>query len=102
MCFWLREQINNYPVTNHWVALAKTNCKFDLDMVQSQLAIAFINFACSSKTLPAKMKSWLEHNSNFIAQWKSILADLHNAQTVDFAMLTVAIKQLVNFAELCS
>ena len=36
--------INKYPVGNQWVALAKTNCKFDLDKVQSQLAIAFINF----------------------------------------------------------
>ena len=99
---WLREVINRYPVSNHWSALAKTNCKFDLDKVQSQIAIAFIDFECSARTLPAKMKAWLNHHDEFMQRWNSILADLHDAQVVDFAMLTVAIKQLVDFMDTCS
>ena len=48
------------------------------------------------------MKAWLNHHDEFMQRWNSILADLHDAQVVDFAMLTVAIKQLVDFMDTCS
>jgi glutamate dehydrogenase len=96
---WLREQINSYAVTNHWVALAKTNAKLELDRVQSKLAIAIINFSCDAKTPQVKMRQWVLNHEDFISHWHDIVHDFKNASTLDFAMISVAINQLVRFAD---
>ncbi len=98
---WLRDVINSHSVSNRWVALAKANCKIDLDRVQSLLSVAFINFESKAKTLPAKMKAWLSEHEEFVSRWDIMLQDLKLVDSVNFAMLTVALKELLLFAESC-
>ncbi|MBA2653516.1 MAG: NAD-glutamate dehydrogenase [Gammaproteobacteria bacterium] len=96
---WFREKINDYPVDNHWAVLARADYKGDLDYLQRILTVSVIKFAGRSKHIDDHVNKWLESNKKHIARWKAVLGELRSTNTNEFAMLTVAMRGLLELAQ---
>ncbi len=91
---WFRDQINAYPVSNHWSILAKAACKADLDWVQRALTAQVL--ADQARSIPGKVNHWFDLHETVIGRWKSIISDLRSAEAMEFSILFVAIRELMD------
>lgn len=96
---WFRDRINDHPVTNKWSVLAKAAFKSDLDWIQRELTASVIQSDPSLKNTPQKVDTWLERFSDLITRWRSILIELRNEEGTDFAIVSVAIRELFDLAQ---
>lgn len=94
---WFRDQINEYPVGDRWTVLAKAAYKCDLDWVQRALTVSVL-LHTQERSIPGKVKSWLERHDEQIQRWNEIIADLHSADSKEFAILFVAIRELLDLS----
>lgn len=94
---WFRDQINAYPVTDRWSVLAKAAYKGDLDWVQRALTVGVLRI--KARSIPGKVNAWLERHTDSIDRWKSIISDLRSSERKEFAILFVAIRELLDLAE---
>lgn len=95
---WFRDQINAYPVGNHWSVLAKAAYKGDLDWVQRALTVGVLRV--KARSIPGKVKLWFSRHEDGITRWKSIISELRSSETPEFAILFVAIRELLDLAEM--
>lgn len=93
---WFRDQINEFPVSSHWSVLAKASYKGDLDWVQRELTVSVIR--CEARSIPGKISEWFERHQQAVARWNAIVADMRSSDTVEFAVLFVALKELIELA----
>lgn len=97
---WFREKINDYPVDNHWAVLARADYKGDLDYLQRVLTENVIKLLTGTgQPLKEALNRWFEENKKYISRWKRILGELKSSNTNEFAMLTVAMRSLLELAQ---
>lgn len=96
---WFREKINDYPVDNHWAVLARADYKGDLDYLQRALTVSVIKINSNTKNTDELVEQWMSENRKSISRWKSILSSLRSTNTNEFAMLTVAMRGLLELAQ---
>ncbi len=95
---WFREQINSYPITNHWGVLARAAYKADLDSLQRAILASAISTYSKGLNLQQHVKSWLQKKSDHVKRWEAMVTDLRNSTVYEFSMLTVAMRELVELA----
>ncbi len=96
---WFRDQINAYPVESRWAVLAKAAYKGDLDWVQRKITIGVLNLETKAKTVDSRINAWMEKHRGLIDRWCGVLADLRSAEIKDFAILSVATRELSDLAQ---
>lgn len=96
--FWFREQIDAYPSGTRWAILAKASYKGDLDNIQRDLTRAIIEFETKARSIPGRLRAWIEHHADTIDRWNTILASLRGMDAKDFAILSIAIRNLKDLA----
>lgn len=96
--FWFRERVNAYPIDNRWAVLARAAYKGDLDWIQRELTVRVL-LDTEARSIPGKINEWLAKHENLIQRWQSILADMRSADTKEFAILFVAIRDLLDLTE---
>jgi glutamate dehydrogenase len=90
---WLREQVSELQVRNHWQAMASFSLRNDLHEQQKSLARMVIT--SGSKAHGRRTLShWLNENAASCDRFLSLIADFKASRDVDFAMLSVAISQV--------
>ena len=97
---WFREKINAYPVDNHWAVLARASFKSDLDMQQRALTLSVLKHPGKSKDVAQRIDAWFAQHQPLIERWQRVLADLRSGTVIDSAMLSVAIRELMDLAEI--
>ena len=95
---WLREKIAALPGGAHWQTLARGAMLDDLSSLQRTICAEVLaggaDIAAPSKLIAA----WQDRNRRSIDRAAQLLAELHGAQAVDTAMLSVALRELRNLA----
>ncbi|WP_135080737.1 NAD-glutamate dehydrogenase [Terasakiella sp. SH-1] len=91
---WMRATGEQLGLKNHWQKLAVGALIEDLYTYQSTLTYAAID-ECKSGCDPiVGLDQWIEKNQTVVDQTDQMLAEMKTTPGVDFAMLTVAAKQL--------
>jgi len=97
---WFASQLTQLKVESHWQALARETFMDDLDWQHRALTVNVLNcmreMACD---LEGCKTDWLARNSVHIARWQQVLNQLKNADSVDFAMYSVATRELFDLAQ---
>lgn len=98
---WFRDQISAYNEDNRWVALAKSTYKADLDIIQQQLTISVLQQVGNlTKNGEEQVDSWFERYHARIERWWQIIADIRSTDAKEFAILSVAIRELAGLAQI--
>ncbi|WP_252271570.1 NAD-glutamate dehydrogenase [Pseudomonas subflava] len=96
---WYLQQITGLPVENNWQALAREAFRDDLDGQQRAITIAVLQMAEGPKDIEERVAYWLEQHKTLVQRWLAMLAELRAATGTDYAMYTVASRELMDLAQ---
>jgi len=95
---WLRAKVASLPSASHWQALAKAALRDDLAGMQCQLTADALRGAAENGDLEQAIAAWEEGNRPLLERFRQVHADLRAHNTLDLAMISVAMKELRNIA----
>ena len=96
---WLRDQIAKLPAETHWQTLAQGALRDDLYSEQRELTAEVLKPGTEDGDAEALIDTWMEENRSAVERANSILSDLKEAETLDIAMLSVALREIRNLTE---
>ncbi len=91
---WMRATGEQLGLKNHWQKLAVGALIEDLYSYQSELTHKALDAQAKGASAVDGISTWIEANQIFVDQTDQMLAEMKNTPGMDFAMLTVAAKQL--------
>ncbi len=89
-------RLSEVKVESSWQALAREAFLDDLDKQLRKLALRLVEARQRGAVPPAE--DWLQLTSNTGKRWLAMVTDLENSTGGDFAMFSVAVKELVDLA----
>lgn len=90
---WLKSRIIHLPLNNSWDALARECLRDDLDAQHQQLVIKILQ--ADGATAKEKLAYWQKSNQEVLANWQNTLTSLEVEHDLSFAMLFVAVRELM-------
>jgi len=97
---WFATQLIEMKIDNQWQAMARETFMDDLDWQHRALTVNVIHCMRDMKCdLEGCKQAWQEQNAPYIDRWRRVLAQLQNSDSVDFAMYSVAIRELFDLAQ---
>ncbi|MCY0966503.1 NAD-glutamate dehydrogenase [Parathalassolituus penaei] len=96
---WFGQQINGLPATSHWEALARESLRDDLDWQQRSLTVGVMTGLQQGEALSAALERWQNDQSLLFSRWQTMLADLKATDHMEFAMVAVALRELLDLAQ---
>lgn len=99
--YWFRSFIDQYASDTHWMILAKASYKGDLDWIQRVLghSLAETLSGQSAQFSKKALESWLSKHAAHLQRWYDVCQRLKSAERREFAMLTVAVRELSDIAK---
>ena len=96
---WFRQQINAYVGgDSYWVFLAKSFYKAELDTLQRKLTSEVLRHVKPHADITEQVDAWLERRQLLVDRWRNLLTDLRNSGVKEFAIISVAIRELSHLA----
>lgn len=96
---WYLQQITSLPVENNWQALAREAFRDDLDWQQRAVTIAVLQMVDGPRDIEECVACWVEQHRTLVRRWLAMLAELRAASSTDYAMYTVASRELMDLAQ---
>jgi glutamate dehydrogenase len=96
---WLRDQIARLPAETHWQTLAQGALRDDLYSEQRELTAEVLKPGTEDRDAETLIDAWLAENRGSVGRANAILSDLKEAETLDIAMLSVALREIRNLSE---
>jgi glutamate dehydrogenase len=96
---WLRDQIAKLPAETHWQTLAQGALRDDLYSEQRELTAEVLKPGTEDRDAEALIDAWTEENRSAVERADAILSDLKEAEGLDIAMLSVALREIRNLSE---
>ncbi|MFL6191523.1 MAG: NAD-glutamate dehydrogenase, partial [Actinomycetes bacterium] len=96
---WLRDQIARLPAETHWQTLAQGALRDDLYSEQRELTAEVLKPGTADRDAETLIDSWMEENRSSVERTNAILADLKEAERLDIAMVSVALREIRNLSE---
>ena len=95
---WLRARVSALPSETHWQALAKASLRDDLAGMQRQLTADVLRGAATKDAADKAIGAWEKANHTLLARFLAVQTDLRAYETLDLAMVSVAMRELRNIA----
>lgn len=96
---WFGATIASLKPASHWQALARESFREDLGWQQRALTTGVLNHADKPKDVPACVESWMQRHDHMIDRWKSMLVELKGVREPEYAMFSVALRELLDLAQ---
>lgn len=96
---WFSTQISNLPVDNFWQAMARETYLGDLESQLRNISISLMRFADAANNLDELLQRWSSQHQLLVARWKTMVNELQAVNGIDFAMIAVALRDLLDLAQ---
>ena len=96
---WFAYQIANLKVETFWQAMARESYMDDLESQLRSLTISLIECTNDSTNISDLLDSWSSQQSTLINRWKMMVNELQAASGTDFAVFSVALRELLDLAQ---
>ena len=96
---WFSTQINDLNVETYWQAMAREAFRDDLESQMRTLAAAIIRLSGDSLDTSETINRWMRQHDILISRWRSMITELQGAPGTDFAMFSVALRELLDLAQ---
>ncbi len=96
---WFAQQITGLKIDNYWQAMARESYRDDLEWQQRSLAVAAIRHICEQGDIDACIGRWMDQQKTMVDRWREMLLELQKSETQEFAMYSVAIRELLDMAQ---
>jgi glutamate dehydrogenase len=91
---WMRDQIIALPRENRWQALARAALRDDLQSQERLLTRDVLRQVSHQADAGSRIAAWAERNHTAVQRGRQMLADLKSGPKTDFAMLSVAMREI--------
>lgn len=98
---WLSQKLNTLRVDNYWQALAREAFRDDLDWQQRAIVAIAIKGQHSGCSVQHAIDKWCAENEWLVQRWENVLVELKSAKKQEYAMYTVALRELFDLAKIC-
>ncbi|MEE8060022.1 MAG: NAD-glutamate dehydrogenase domain-containing protein, partial [Pseudomonadales bacterium] len=96
---WFSKQISDLKIDNYWQAMARESYRDDLEWQLRALTVGAMRHICEKGEVDACIERWMEQQSLLVERWRAMLAELHATDVHEFAMYSVAIRELLDLAQ---
>jgi len=96
---WLRDQIAKLPAASHWQALAQGALRDDLYSEQRELTAEVLRPGVEDHDAEELIDTWLDANRAAVDRCLALFGDLKEVDTVDIAMVSVALREIRNLSD---
>jgi len=96
---WFSNQISDLKVDNFWQAMARETYMDDLESQLRSLSISLIRFVDTEDNIPTVVEQWSQQHQLLIGRWKTMVNELQAVSGTDFAMFSVALRDLLDLAQ---
>jgi len=94
---WFAAQISNIKTDSYWQTIAKEALIDDVEHQVRALIVAFLRLK-ENRTPRACLDIWLAAFTVQTTRWQKMMGEVRHANNIDFAMFTVALRELVDLA----
>lgn len=96
---WFANAIAALVPASHWQALARESFREDLDWQQRALTTGVLKLAEKPADVSICVENWMERHAAMINRWKSMLTELKGVREPEYAMFSVALRELLDLAQ---
>lgn len=96
---WFAKAIASLTPASHWQALARESFREDLDWQQRALTTGVLRIAGKPDDVSVCVDGWMERHVTLIHRWKTMLAELKGVREPEYAMFSVALRELLDLAQ---
>jgi len=96
---WFATQIADVKVENYWQAMAREAFMDDLESQMRTLTVSLSRMAEEGQSVDEVVALWLNHQDVLVDRWRSMINELQGAPGTDFAMFSVALRELLDLAQ---
>lgn len=92
--YWFDLQMKEIEAVSHWETMARDSFREDLTNHQQSITENVLNVDDAQAEPEVLLESWLSGKSLLMDRWQSLLNEISNSGQQDFAIYTVAIREL--------
>ncbi|HLT14215.1 MAG TPA: NAD-glutamate dehydrogenase [Marinobacter sp.] len=96
---WFANSIAVLTPSSHWQALARESFREDLDWQQRALTTGVLKLANKPERVMESVENWQQKNQHMIERWNAMLAELKGVREPEYAMYSVALRELLDLAQ---
>jgi glutamate dehydrogenase len=96
---WVSKQIHEFQALNQWQALARESLQDDLNWQQLAITQAVLAAAGSNDGADLMVDEWVKGHQSMVGRWLSLQRQMRASGTMDQAVFTVAIRELMDLAQ---
>jgi len=96
---WFNRAITDMSVNSHWQALAREAYIDDLEWQQRKIARSITSYLDDDRDFEKAFSEWSANTGPMIVRWRTMIDELKSHETIDMAMFTVALRELLDLAE---
>lgn len=91
---WLRDQIAEISVNNHWHSLAKSRLRAELHNQQRKLTAEVLQLGKGAKKADTLVQKWANAVERDLRSYQRLMSEIKAVESTDFAMLSVAVNEV--------
>ncbi|MFL0802313.1 MAG: NAD-glutamate dehydrogenase [Agarilytica sp.] len=95
---WFATQISNVRVESYWQAMARESYIDDLEAQLRRLTVALVRLQ-KGRPLDEVLALWSEKHAYLVNRWRNMVNEVQGSQMTDYAMFSVAMRELIDLAQ---
>jgi glutamate dehydrogenase len=95
---WFAQQISDVKVDNYWQAMARESYLDDLEVLLRSLVTILIPQVNDAASVDDAIETWASQEHILVARWKKMTSELQATSNADFAVFSVALRELRDLA----
>jgi glutamate dehydrogenase len=99
--YWFAHAVTDVKVENYWQAMARESFIDDIDKSLRVMTVALLRLAGNRFGHEETLQLWMHEYPVIVTRWRDIAHELQTTQGSDFAMFSVAMRELTELAEVC-
>jgi glutamate dehydrogenase len=98
---WFAHSVTDVKVENYWQAMARETFIDDIDKILRSMTVSLLRLAGKRFQHEEALQLWMQEYPVLVTRWRDIAHELQTNQNPDFAMFSVAMRELTELAEVC-
>lgn len=99
--YWFAHAVTDVHIESHWQAMARESFIDDIDKVLRVMTVNLLRLAEDKYQLEESLQLWMQENPQLVQRWRDIAHELQTNNATDFAMFSVAMRELMDLMEAC-
>ncbi len=99
--YWFAHAVTDVQAKDFWQSMARESFIDDIDKVLRSMTVSLLRLAGKRLQYEEALQLWMQEYPVTVTLWRDIAHDLQTSTAPDFAMFSVAMRELTELAEVC-